>query len=287
MSFVTIVLSLFALIAYCIKKKKYKQQRKDEAKIGSRQINQNINRKSSSLTIETNKVREKDSDPLPPDIVSHTSEVFSTAPYDFGKYLYNGDMKCINPNLSLNEQYEVFSYLPKLEMSRKFFTVSEELLGKGNFGKVFKGEAIGLFYPNSKTTVAIKTVNDTSSKSEVDSLLCEIKILSNLSLHLNLVNMMGACTTSPGMNKEIWLLLDFCEAGDMKLFVNENRTELEKCFSNYNKKAGDIHNRLLIKWAYHVAKGMEYLSSKQVMHGDLAARNILLSRGSKDSQLIA
>ena len=194
-------------------------------------------------------------------------------------------MESIDPTLSLNEQFNVFSYVPKLELSRKFFTVSDEMLGAGNFGKVFKGEATGLFYPESKTTVAIKTINNACSKNEVESLFCEIKILSNLSLHFNLVNMMGACTTSPGKHKEMWLLLEFCELGDMKTFMKQNYKELEKCFISY-KRSGKINNRFLIRWAYDIAKGMEYLTSKHVMHGDLAARNILLS-GGKDGHLIA
>ena len=33
----------------------------------------------------------------------------------------------------------------------------------------------------------------------------------------------------------------------------------------------------MLTWAYDVAKGMEYLASKNVMHGDLAARNVLIS----------
>ena len=34
----------------------------------------------------------------------------------------------------------------------------------------------------------------------------------------------------------------------------------------------------LLCWAYQVARGMDYLASKKVMHGDLACRNILLAQ---------
>jgi serine/threonine protein kinase len=34
----------------------------------------------------------------------------------------------------------------------------------------------------------------------------------------------------------------------------------------------------LVCWAFQVAKGMQYLASRKVLHGDLAARNILLAQ---------
>ena len=33
----------------------------------------------------------------------------------------------------------------------------------------------------------------------------------------------------------------------------------------------------MLSWSYQISKGMEHLSNKKVVHGDLAARNILLS----------
>ena len=38
-----------------------------------------------------------------------------------------------------------------------------------------------------------------------------------------------------------------------------------------------ISTRDLISWSFQIARGMDYLASKKVLHGDLAARNILLA----------
>ena len=38
-----------------------------------------------------------------------------------------------------------------------------------------------------------------------------------------------------------------------------------------------LTTRDLLRWSYQVARGMEYLASRKLMHGDLAARNILLA----------
>ena len=38
----------------------------------------------------------------------------------------------------------------------------------------------------------------------------------------------------------------------------------------------NLDSRLLIQLSYDIAMGMRYLSMKHIMHGDLAARNILI-----------
>ena len=37
-----------------------------------------------------------------------------------------------------------------------------------------------------------------------------------------------------------------------------------------------INSRCLLNWSHDIAKGMEFLSSNNIMHGDLAARNVML-----------
>ena len=72
--------------------------------------------------------------------------------------LTSGDSSKINPNKFLNDQINCVPYLPTREMNRSDFEVKERI-GEGNFGTVFKGVATGLYYPNSKTDVAIKTIH--------------------------------------------------------------------------------------------------------------------------------
>ncbi|XP_069679677.1 vascular endothelial growth factor receptor 1-like isoform X2 [Periplaneta americana] len=43
------------------------------------------------------------------------------------------------------------------------------------------------------------------------------------------------------------------------------------------KGSGPVCSQDLFCWSFQVARGMEYLASRKVMHGDLAARNILLA----------
>ena len=64
----------------------------------------------------------------------------------------------------------------------------------------------------------------------------------------------------------------------MKSFLIKNEAEI---LSNMNGSHGNknLDSRLLIQWAYDIAKGMQYLARMHIMHGDLAARNILIGKG--------
>ena len=186
-----------------------------------------------------------------------------------------GDPSKINEDTFLNDQATLLPYTGKCEIDRTKFEVNQ-LLGGGQFGSVFEGITNDLVHPEQRIKVAIKVVNNPFDHSQLSVLMSEIKILDKLDVHLNLVNMIGACTTQLEKGK-LWLLLEYCPQSDMKKFLLRNREAIIKDLKP--KRTSDSEfERVFIKWAHGITKGMEYLFTKRIMHGDLAARNILIGK---------
>ena len=86
---------------------------------------------------------------------------------------------------------------------------------------------------------------------------------------------MGACTWPP--NLPTYILLEYCSFGDLKKFLCKHKDEFE---SRLKGVPGNYESpytaTLLLRWCYDIAQGMAYLSKEKVMHGDLAARNIMV-----------
>jgi serine/threonine protein kinase len=187
------------------------------------------------------------------------------------KTLIYGQIDRIVPTKDVKSQAAFLPYDSKREIKRTSFAVLEEI-GSGNFGSVARGELMGLYSPDSKTTVAIKTVNGSAATgNELMDLLQEIKLMSFVQPHLNLVSMIGSCKCDLEKSGDLWLLLEFCQYGDLKNYLAKNETKILR-----GGEDDPLNSRCLIKWAYDVCKGMEYLSENKIMHGDLAARNVLL-----------
>ena len=175
-----------------------------------------------------------------------------------------------NPNQDIKRQAKLLPYNTKRNIPRTLFTVTDQI-GFGNFGEVSKGEVIGLYSENSRTTVAIKSINGPAEGIELRDFLHEIKIMSYIKPHLNLVSMIGSCCSDTQHAREMYLLIEFCHYGDLRTYLIENKNQIIS-----NEQDGTLNDRVLVYWAYEIAKGMEYLSQNNIMHGDLAARNILL-----------
>lgn len=87
------------------------------------------------------------------------------------------------------------------------FTISGKKLGSGAFGIVYKAEAFGLINKGVTTTVAVKMIKPNTDPFYAKSLISELKIMIHLGRHLNVVNLLGACTGN--INKSNLLLLLF------------------------------------------------------------------------------
>ena len=65
----------------------------------------------------------------------------------------------------------------------------------------------------------------------------------------------------------------------MKKFLIQHEREFNDNTNNEDASEDNLNSRLLLQWAFHIAKGMQYLARMHIMHGDLAARNILIGTG--------
>ncbi|XP_041096357.1 mast/stem cell growth factor receptor kita-like, partial [Polyodon spathula] len=67
-------------------------------------------------------------------------------------------------------------------------------LGSGAFGKVVEATAYGMSKADSVMTVAVKMLKPSAHSTEKEALMSELKVLSYLGHHMNIVNLLGACT---------------------------------------------------------------------------------------------
>ncbi|KAF7251006.1 Vascular endothelial growth factor receptor 1 [Varanus komodoensis] len=110
----------------------------------------------------------------------------------------------------LDEQCERLPYeASKWEFARERLKLGKTL-GRGAFGKVVQAAAFGIKKSPTYKVVAVKMLKDEkqtisldlaegATASEYKALMTELKILIHIGHHLNVVNLLGACTKSGGL----------------------------------------------------------------------------------------
>ncbi|CAH1247467.1 RET [Branchiostoma lanceolatum] len=157
-----------------------------------------------------------------------------------------------------------------LEFRRNQLDIKEEL-GQGEFGNVYKAEAWKISGKTGVTTVAVKELKGLTGLAAATAFFKELAVLKQIGTHPNVVSFLGCCTdTDP-----FYLLLEYVSGGSLQCTLRTSRTQ--QTYGNLHGGSKSLSSRDLTKFAWDVAKGMSFLSSKKILHRDLATRNVLVS----------
>ena len=157
-------------------------------------------------------------------------------------------------------------------------------LGDGHFGRVYLAESVGLSLKdlriddkdtdtNVAVLVAVKSLKENSPVHTQCAFVKEVKLMSKLS-HSHIVNLLGVC-----IKRQPFMVMEFMIHGDLKHY-------LQSCtFLTDNLDAGTVSLdgvkrqvtlSTLVSMCAQIADGMQYLSSLNLVHRDLAGRNCLV-----------
>lgn len=122
----------------------------------------------------------------------------------------------------LEEQNELLQYdSNKWEFPRDRLQLGKTL-GHGAFGKVVEASAFGIDKVSTCKTVAVKMLKGGATSNERKALMSELKILIHIGHHLNVVNLLGACTKPGG---PLMMIVEFCKYGNLSNYLRSKRED--------------------------------------------------------------
>ncbi len=125
-------------------------------------------------------------------------------------------------------------------------------LGQGANGQVFKGKW-------KNTDVALKTSMTQASQS----IASELTLMINMRPHPNVVQLFGF-SVHPETNSII-LILEYCNGGSLDALLCDQNSPINPSTKLY--------------WLKSICKGISHLHANNLVHRDIAARNVLLHQG--------
>lgn len=167
---------------------------------------------------------------------------------------------------SLGISDELKQKLQDVMVDRHKLTLGKTL-GEGEFGSVMEGL---LNQEEAVLKVAVKTMKIAiCTRSEMEDFLREAACMKEFD-HPNVMRLLGVClqtVESEGYPSPV-VILPYMKHGDLHSYLLYSRL-------------GDcplyLPSQMLVKFMADIARGMEYLSSKNFIHRDLAARNCMLN----------
>ena len=146
-------------------------------------------------------------------------------------------------------------------------------LGEGAFGKVYKGELMGVI-PTGPALVAIKTLKPGANQKTRNDFQREADLMTDLR-HPNIVCLLGVSFSDDPQ----CMLFEHMANGDLHEFLITHSPNIDSDVSEPGgmEDQGAVLNPMDMSFiAIQVAAGMEYLAGHHYVHRDLAARNCLV-----------
>ncbi|CAK6964637.1 LOW QUALITY PROTEIN: vascular endothelial growth factor receptor kdr-like [Scomber scombrus] len=133
----------------------------------------------------------------------------------------------------LEDQNDLLQYdSSKWEFPRDRLRLGKTL-GHGAFGKVVEASAFGIDKLSTCKTVAVKMLKGGATSNERKALMSELKILIHIGHHLNVVNLLGACTKPGG---PLMMIVEFCKYGNLSNYLRSKRDD----FIVYKSQDGKV-----------------------------------------------
>uniref|UniRef100_A0A8C8H030 receptor protein-tyrosine kinase n=1 Tax=Oncorhynchus tshawytscha TaxID=74940 RepID=A0A8C8H030_ONCTS len=156
----------------------------------------------------------------------------------------NGDMKTgylsiilDSEDMPMDEHCERLTYdANKWEFPRDRLKLGDQL-GRGAFGQVVEAAAFGIEKATTCTTVAVKMLKEGATSSEYRALMSELKILIHIGHHLNVVNLLGACT-KPG--SPLMVIVEYCKHGNLSSYLKSKRGERRPRSGQWERMEEDV-----------------------------------------------
>ncbi|KAH7722111.1 Protein F09A5.2 [Aphelenchoides avenae] len=183
-------------------------------------------------------------------------------------------------------------HLDKWEIDMAELDVHEnEKLGSGAFAAVFKGKLKGQnpllenasniklaleMAENKQNEVAVKMLHQHADEASRIDFNREIQFMKELGYHPHILNVIG-CVSS---TESPLLVVEYCAHGDLLNLLRRHKKYILTEDKQECPAEADFCLTIkdLVSFAWQISDGMNYLASRNYIHRDVAARNVLVTR---------
>ncbi|XP_062050419.1 receptor-type tyrosine-protein kinase FLT3 [Lepus europaeus] len=152
------------------------------------------------------------------------------------QFRYESQLQMVQVTGSSDNEYfyidfREYEYDLKWEFPRENLEFGK-VLGSGAFGKVMNATAYGISKTGVSIQVAVKMLKEKADSSEREALMSELKMMTHLGSHENIVNLLGACTLSG----PIYLIFEYCCYGDLLNYLRSKREKFHRTWTEIFKE---------------------------------------------------